>query len=236
MCKHRYFLLGMSCLILLLPRFAAAQTVKKTAYLILLDNSGSMKSQFSQVQTLAKGLVQRLSRLGPVSIVTFQTQGDIAIVEAPIDWTQDEDKLIKFIGGVSTITGRTALIDGVASAAEVLVAKAASLGAEKVLVLVTDGDDRIPRATGMIISPTDEDDRWRKARDQLAKKLKEESIKTYAIGLTGELDAGSLARMSRRQKAESLLTKVAKQTGGQAVFSNSKNIDPEKMLNDLLRR
>jgi len=222
-------------LTLLVPICLIAQTQKQPAYLILLDNTGSMKTQFPQVQALAKTIVKRLHQNGPISIVTFKTQGDVAIVNPGIDWEQDENKLMDYIDAVSTVTGQTALFDAVASAADTLVGETNSLATtEKILILITDGDDRMRRGTGMIISSVDEDDRWRKARDELAKKLKQSGITTYAIGLTRELDADTLVRLSPRQKAESFLMKVAKQTGGRAVISTSKKIDADKIVRELL--
>jgi len=155
-----------------------AQTQKQPVYVILLDNTGSMKTQFPQVQALAKTIVKRLNQSGPISIVTFKRQGAVAILNPDIDWEQDENKLTNYIDALSTVTGQTALFDAVASAGDILDTKTSS---QKILILITDGDDRMRRATGMVSSSTDEYDRWRKARDQLVKKSKQSGITTYVM-------------------------------------------------------
>lgn len=221
--------------LLILAAPITAQTQNKSTYLILLDNTGSMKTQFPQVQALAKAIVKRLYQNGPISIVDFKTQADIATVRAGIEPQQDETKLTNYIDGLSTVTGYTALFDAVTSAAETLVEQAkATADTRKVLILITDGDDRMPRTTGVYISSTDEEDRWRKRRDQLAVKLKQSGITTHAVALLRELEDDGLVRLTARQKAESLLTKVTKQTGGRLAISTSKTIDVDKILNKIL--
>ena len=141
-------LLLITLLILVAP--TSAQTQNKSTYVILLDNTGSMKTQFGQVQALAKAMVKRLPRKGPISILVFQTQGGFATVSPGIEIEQDESKLTNYIDGLSVVTGQTALFDAVAVAADTLLDQAKAIGvSDKILILITDGDDR----GAMILSP-----------------------------------------------------------------------------------
>jgi len=66
------------------------------------------------------------------------------------------------------------------------------------------------------------------------KELKATGVKVYAIGLIRQLDADTLIRISPRERAETFLTKITKETGGRAVFPKSKKIDVDGLLNELL--
>jgi hypothetical protein len=215
---------------------ASGQTEKKTVYGVLLDNTGSMTSQFPQVLALGKGIVRRLHQRGPISIFSFQTRGRFAVVHSDFEWTQDEAFLNNRINGISIVTGQTALFDAIETMAQELNAKVnpnkAEFGA-KVLILVTDGQNGNLSPNGITVSSQDEDDLRRKARNRLIKKLKEMEITIYAIGLTREIDEGFFMKKPR-EEAETFLTKISKQHGGRAVFSKSKKLDPDGLLNELL--
>ncbi|MCA1602191.1 MAG: VWA domain-containing protein [Acidobacteria bacterium] len=156
----------------------------------------------------------------------FKTQDSFAVAAAGLDWSQDKTTLNNYIDSLSIVTGQTALFDAVESTAAAFGVKidAVKVAPEnRVLILITDGDDRIQRrAPGISQSSQDQEDRWRKARDQVIKKLKGMGITVYAIGLTRELEADGLIRVSARDKAETFLSKLAKQTGGRAVISRTK--------------
>src|SRR5688572_12341610 len=62
-------------LILFSCGFAFAQNAKKVSYGILIDNTGSMRSQFNDVTSLGRGVVRRVYQNGPVSIFHFSSQG-----------------------------------------------------------------------------------------------------------------------------------------------------------------
>ena len=214
---------------------ASGQTEKKTVYGVLLDNTGSMTSQFPQVLALGKGIVRRLHQRGPISIFSFQTQQLFAVVHSGSEWTQEEAILNNRIDGLSLVTGQTALFDAIEIMAQELNAKVnqnkTQFGA-KILILVTDGNNGNVSPSGIMVRSQDEADLRRKARNQLIKKLKEMEITIYAIGLTRELDEGLIR--NPREEAETFLTKISKQHGGRAVFSKSKKLDPDGVLNELL--
>lgn len=215
---------------------ASGQTEKKTAYAILMDNTGSMRSQFEQVLMLGKGVISRVPPQAPVMLANFRTDGRFAVVAPGIDWTRDHAVLKAYIENLQTIPGHTMMFEAIEFMAQELDRKADSekqAALEKVMILITDGDEVILRHTGMITGPTWEDDERKRIRSRLIKKLKASGIKVYAIGLTRELESSSRIRMSRRDKAENLLKKITKETGGRAVFPQAK-IDIDRLLGELL--
>jgi hypothetical protein len=63
-------------LILFLSYSAFAQSEKKAAYGVLIDNTGSLRPQLGNIQTLDKVIVQKVSQRGIISLFNFETQGD----------------------------------------------------------------------------------------------------------------------------------------------------------------
>lgn len=214
-----------------------AQNDKKVAYSILIDNTGSLRSQFPQVKELAKGAVNRTRERGPVSISNFVTErgkyDDQAVITQGVKWSQDEKVLSDYIDGLFTIPGKTALLEAIQSLAAELQAKTGM--EEKVIILITDGEDRIRRTSKVFSSPSQDDRDRSKIEKRLIKTLKEGGIKVYAVGLVRELDDQSgIIRKSSRETAVDFLNSITKETGGRAVIPKKKSIDIDGLLNELL--
>jgi hypothetical protein len=148
--------------------------------------------------------------------------------------------LNNYIDGVQAVQGHTALIDAVQVMAKELNAKAdtdkESFG-DKIIILITDGEDRIRWAKSVVRSRRDDDDARRKVERQLVKSLKESGVKVYAVGFTSELDAdGGLTGKSDRETAETFLKKITKETGGRVIFFKPDKTEIENVLNELLAR
>lgn len=131
---------------------ALAQNEPKAAYGILIDNTGSMRSQFDLVINLSKGIVEQTHQRGPISLFPFKTQGDknngIAVVASDIEWTQDKFALDKYIDSIYVVPGQTNLKDGINTIAEKLNLKLGPTKdalSEKTIFLITDGEDRSSR-------------------------------------------------------------------------------------------
>lgn len=208
---------------------ALAQGEKKTAYAILIDNTGSLRSQFDVVMAASKGIAERVvRRQGSVSIFNFQDNPDkknrTAVITAGIEWSGDGDELEDYIDNLWIVPGQTTLLDAINQMAERLNAKAAQekeVFGEKVILLVTDGEERESKI----------------GEKELLKILKESGIKVYAVGLVGELGRqGNLVSKSSKDKATSLLEKLARETGGRAVFPKSRQSDMTTLLDELLAK
>lgn len=216
-----------SALLLILVLFSVtfAQSEKKIAYGVLIDNTGSLRTQFNYVKMLSKGVVERIHQRGAISLFNFMTQGDspngLAVATSEVQWSQDKSVLNNYIDGLMIKPGRTILFDSINSVVEAINTKVnldKDAFADKVIILITDGEDR-----------------GSKIKDkQLIEKLKESGIKVYAIGLVQELDAeGGLMNKSPKAKAMDFFKKAAKETGGRVVFPKSSKADVNSVLNEL---
>src|SRR5262245_51251340 len=91
----------------------AAQDKSKTFYGLLLDSTGSMRSQFQTVLDIGKGVVHQAAAHGPVSIFSFASQGigkdSRAVPVVRIEPSRDEATLNRTIEGTYVQGGQTAL-------------------------------------------------------------------------------------------------------------------------------
>jgi len=193
---------------------------KKIAYGILLDNTGSMRSQFNIVNGLGKAIVHQVHGHGPVSLFDFHSvgkgPGTKAVATPRIEASQDEQLLNRTIENLYVEGGQTTLLDAIQFIEEALNQSAPD--ANKIIILITDGEDRT--------STTDQ--------KKLIKQLKEQKIAVFAVGLVQQLDNDSgLIRVSPRAKAIELLKSITKETGGRVVFPKSDQVQVEKALSEL---
>jgi von Willebrand factor type A domain len=211
----------LALLLVLFSSLAAfGQDDKKAAYGILIDNTGSLRSQFDQVVTLGKAVAHHAAQKGPVSVFNFESGGDrrnpLALISGGSEWSQNEDALGNFIDGIYVLGGQTTLLDAVNSMARAVNSKIAP---EKggVVILITDGEERESHLK----------------ESELIKSLQKDGIKVYAIGLVRELGSGNFGSKGKRDKAEKLLRKLTKETGGRVVISDSRSVDADKLVNEL---
>src|SRR5204863_1072615 len=193
---------------------------KKIAYGILLDNTGSMRSQFKIVNELGKAIVHQVHDHGPVSLFDFHSagtgRGAKAVATLRLEASQDEQLLNRTIDNFYVEGGQTTLLDAIEFIEQALNQSAPDTN--KVIVLITDGEDRT--------STTDQ--------KKLIKQLKEQKIAVFAVGLVQQLDNDSgLIRVSPRAKAIELLKSITKETGGRVVFPKSDQVQVEKALSEL---
>lgn len=197
-------------ILLSLPAVCLAQQSKKLEYAILVDTTGSMRSQFGIVNSLAKAIVHQVHDRGPVSIFCFDSEGigraSRAVPAVRVEHTQDENLLNRTIDGLYIQGGQTTLLDAVELMAEGL--RAQPEATDRIIILITDGEDRVSG----------------RERKEVIAKLKENKTSVYAIGLVKELDGG------KRSRATDLLKSLTAETGGRAVFPNSNPIDIQSLL------
>ena len=200
-------------LLLSMSAIGAAQDNKKLEYGILVDSTGSMRSQFATVVTLAKGVVHQVHDHGPVSIFSFDSEGigrgSRAVPASRIDRAQDENLLNRTIEGIYVQGGQTMLLDAIEFMAERLNREPPATA--RIIVLITDGEDRVSE----------------RSLKEVIQKLKETRTSVYAIGLVRELEG------SKRTKATDLLKSITKETGGRAVFPKSDDPDSKDLLAEL---
>jgi len=192
----------------------------------LIDNTGSLRTQFKQVLTFGDAVVRQTREKGPVSIFSFASSGDkrhqLAVATLGIASSQDEAVLHKYIENLFVQPGQTALMDAIYTMAEGFQAKTdQNSGGDRVIILITDGEDRISKVK----------------EKQLTETLKDRGVRVYAIGMIQELDDDTgLTRKSTKEKATEFLQRITKETGGRVYFPKSENIDSDTLVKLLLAR
>ena len=119
------------CVTLLLLCFCSntsAQSDQPALYGILLDNSGSLRSQFERVLALGNGVVQDVNKQGPISIFSFRGAGNpkdappLMVVHTV--WNQDPVVLSRSLDSLFIEGGQTNLLDAIHSMVNHINAKA----------------------------------------------------------------------------------------------------------------
>jgi len=202
-----------SIILLSIPAVCSAQENKKLEYGMLVDTTGSMRSQFDLARGLAKAVVHQVHEHGPVSIFSFDSEGigpgTRAVPAARIENAQNEDLLNRTIDGLYVQGGQTTLLDAIEFMAEHL--RAHPSATDRIIVLITDGEDRVSA----------------ESQKEVIRKLNGDRTSVYAIGLTRDLEG------RKRSKAVDLLKSITKESGGRVVFPKSDRIEINELLAEL---
>lgn len=185
-------------------------------YGLMIDNSGSLRSQFSHVLRTASTIVNNNEPEDETFLIRFISSDKI---ETVAELTTDKAKLIEGIDSLYVEMGQTALIDAIYLGADYLVKQKADDRnvRRKALVLITDGEERISY--------------YRK--EDLFRLLGSSGIQVFIVALTDEL------KPDKREKAIPFVAQLANETGGKAFFPSSvtelDNISQE-IINDVRRQ
>lgn len=154
------------------------------SYGIVVDNSGSYRMLLAQVAEAAKDIVEENKPDDETFLVRFVDSSKISLVQ---DFTDSKSDIQDAADQMYIEGGLTAILDAVDFSARHLSEKAMSeSNRRRVLVLITDGDDRKSKAK----------------LEEVLKFLKDEKIQVYVIGLSDE------------KVSTKLLDKLTKETGG----------------------
>jgi Ca-activated chloride channel family protein len=176
-------------------------------YGLVVDNSGSLRNQISQVIEAGKTIISSNKQGDETFVVRFVSSDEIKIMQ---DFTADRQSLTDALEDMYVEGGQTAVIDAVYLAAEHASERRKGDPVEdkrrRALILVTDGEDRASFYK----------------QEALFEALKEEDVQIFVIGFVNELekDRGFISK-SKRDKAVSLLDRMAKETGGRAFYPTS---------------
>ena len=182
-------------------------------YVLLVDNSNSLRPQLEKVIEASKILVNSNRAGDETCYIRFISSEKITIER---DFTANRTELIEKLEEMYTEGGSTAVRDAVFLAAEKVdeyeKSKNPNDRKRRAVILVTDGEDR--------------DSFYQE--QQLFEMLREADVQIYAIGFVGDLDKeGGFIRKSPQSKATSLLKRMAEETGGKAYFPDSVAMLPE---------
>jgi Ca-activated chloride channel family protein len=177
------------------------------SYGLVVDNSGSLRSQINKVIDAGKAIVDSNKPGDETFVVRFVSSEEIKIMQ---DFTADRQAVKDALDDMFIEGGQTAVMDAVYLSAEHASGhkkgNALDDKRRRALILVTDGEDRASFYK----------------QDQLFEALKENDVQIYVIGFVNELEKerGFISK-SKRDKAVSLLDRLAKETGGRAFYPNS---------------
>jgi Ca-activated chloride channel homolog len=187
-----------------------------TNYALVIDNSGSLRSQLEKVIEASKIIVQTNHAEDETSVIRFVSSDKIEISQ---DFTNNKSDINDALDNLFIEGGQTAIIDAVYLAAEKVDEYENSRNPNekkrRALILVSDGEDR--------------DSYYKEA--QLFERLRESEVQIYVVGFSNELSKeGGFIGKSPQDKAKSFLKRLADETGGKAYFPNS-----TAELNDIAR-
>lgn len=167
------------------------------SYGLVIDSSGSLRSQFVMVVRAAQRIVTTNRPADETFIIRFISSDKIEVAQEP---TSDKVQLVRILEGFYVEGGASAIVDAIYLSAQKLAEmKTHNEVRRRILVLVTDGEDRVS---------------WYK-QEQLFQLLAGIDVQIYTIALTNEL------KPDARDKAIKFLTKLGDETGGRTYFPES---------------
>lgn len=174
-----------------------SKEVVPLSYGLLIDNSGSLRTQLSAVVQTGAKIVDGNKPDDETFIVRFISSDKTKTVQ---DVTSDKRLLMEALSSLYVEGGQTALIDALYISVEKLAKrKTESKLRRQALILITDGEERSSF--------------YKQA--QLFELLANNDIQIYVVGFTNELKGRTKTR------AGELLTRLATDTGGRVFFPRS---------------
>ena len=185
------------------PVESFAVDVSPASYGLVVDNTGSLRTQIGAVVAASKALAYNNKPSDETFVVRFVSSDNIRMMQ---EFTNDKPPLVKTIETMSVEGGQTAMLDALYVSADYLskhVRPDAEAPRRRALVLISDGEDR---------------NSFYKY-EQVMKLLREADVQVFAIGLTSQLDnTGVLLGKSHRDKSVALLERLTSETGGRVFF------------------
>lgn len=199
---------------------SSAQQTETGAFGIFIDNSGSLRTQLEIEVRLGKEILNQIVGGSLVSIFGFATDPassqNWATFAVGAQCNADHSFLTAQIDKIYTVPGQTTLLDAISDASERLAT--CEKASNRSLVLITDGEDRASKT-----KPT-----------ELLSTLKRNRTRVLVVGLINELlSSGGFTGKFPRLRSKKFLEKLAKETGGKAVF-RKKNERVEDIVRKLL--
>jgi Ca-activated chloride channel homolog len=160
-----------------------------------IDTSGSMRPKLDTVVKASTNLVKEGRNGDEMAVIEFKDQPELLE-----EFTGDVNDVIDTLNGL-VASRQTAMLDALYLAADY--ASKEGKNRRKAVLLVTDGLDN---------------DSYYKF-NEVVSHLREIDVQIYLIGFISDLDRDSgLFKRSAKDKAETLLNKLAEETGGKAFF------------------
>ena len=179
-------------------------------YGLLVDCSGSMRSQIQQVVDAGKNIVSTNRPEDETFIVRFVSSD---IIETVQELTSNKQLLMNGLDSLYVEAGQTAVFDAVYLGADYLIKKRdPNKVRRRALILVSDGEDR--------------NSYYKK--DHVLRYLVGSDIQVFTIALTKDVPANKV------DKVFSFLGQLATDTGGRTFFANRPE-DIERISSEIIR-
>lgn len=180
-------------------------------YGLLIDCSGSMRSQIQQVVEAGMRIVNTNKPEDEAFLIRFVSS---SIIEKVQELTSNKELLKKGLDSLYVEGGQTAVFDAVYLGAEYLAKQRSDPNTvrRRALILVTDGEDRSSYYK----------------KDHVLRYLVSTNTQVFTVALTKELPANKV------NKAFEFLAQLANDTGGRTYFANS-SADIERIAHEVMR-
>lgn len=171
------------------------------SYVLLVDNSGSLRSLMPFVIETALSFVANHAEADEGSIIRFVAANNITLVQ---DFTGERRTLERGLHELYVEGGQTALLDAVYVAVQHSEKRRPEeQNRARAVVVFTDGEER-----GSTVS-----------RDELVALLRRTGVQVFPVGYVRLLsNEGSFVRRAPREQAVKLLELLASESGGRAFF------------------
>ncbi len=191
------------------------------SYGLLIDNSGSLRSQFEEVIEAGKRMVNANRPEDEVFLMSFANSKKIKVLR---DFTSDKAALNRSIDELFIESGQTALIDAVYMGTQLLnkrLLENMSQPRRRALILITDGEDR---------------ESYYK-QEQLFELLRGTDAQIFVVGLVSQVDEGNAPFRkvkNPQRRAIDMLDQLAEETGGRALYPKSRR-DLQGIAEEIVR-
>jgi len=169
-------------------------------YGVLVDNTGSIRPRINEIREAARIVIGNHKPDDSAFIMSMSDGG----ATVSIGWTSDKKSLIDTLDSLKAPSGSTRLLDAVYKCSE-LIAEPKSALTRRALILISDGLDN-----GSSLK-----------LDKLIRRLNQDDVQVFAVGLVPPLDASGLFRVSPRERGMGLLERISEETGGRVFFPKS---------------
>lgn len=169
---------------------------------LLIDASGSMRSLLSTNLETAQQIIMNGRPEDQFFISRFISSDKIQTIQ---DFTSDVNRLQRALDTFYVEGGRSAIIDAIYAGAEHAAKhNANNPGRRKVLIVITDGEDRSSYYKS----------------DDLLKLLRDRDVQVFAIGFTSKVEheKPGYQMPAAKDKAEKLLRDITETSGGRVFF------------------
>jgi Ca-activated chloride channel family protein len=170
------------------------------SYSLLVDNTGSLRTIFDHVLRAGAALVAGKRAQDEMSVVRFVSRDRIELVR---DFTRNRSALVAALDEMYLEGGHTALLEALYVTAETVVTRAPGDNRNRFLIVITDGGERDPRTR----------------LDEVLRYVQQHSVPIFVFGLTDAMSGDAFDQVKgRRRGARELLERLARESGGHAVF------------------